>query len=174
MRVRILYRARQFWHTLAANPTSEDYKKVSQVLSADLINLFSTLQRSEQVHGLWIFRKLLEQGETHPDLLAAALLHDVGKNRFPLRLWQRVVIVLGGKFFPEKVKHWREDDPQGWRCPFVVAERHAAWGAKMAMRAGASETTLKLIERHQDSLMNPIIYPEDQLLYRLQFFDDRG
>ncbi len=144
------------------------------MLSVDLMDFFSTLQRSEQNHGLWIYHKLLEQGETNQDLLVAALLHDVGKDRYPIRLWQRVAIVLGRKLIPERAKHWGQGDPQGWKRPFVVAERHAAWGAEMVMRAGASDTTVKLIDRHHNSLKNPLNHPEDQLLCRLQFLDDRS
>lgn len=169
-----MYRVRQFWQNLTANPTREDYIKISQVLSADLLDLFYTLQRSEQAHGLWIYQKLIEQGEAHQDLLAAALLHDVGKNRYPLKLWQRVAIVFGKKLFPKRVKRWEQEDQRGWKRPFVVAERHAAWGAEMAMRAGASDTTVELIQRHHDTLQNPMIHPKDQFLNRLQYLDDRS
>jgi hypothetical protein len=174
VKVRILYRVRQFWQCLIANPKPKDYHEVSRVLSADLMDLFSKLHRSEQAHGLWIYRKLLEQGETHQDLLVAALLHDIGKDRYPLRLWQRVAIVLSRKLSPERARHWGQDDPKDWKSPFVVAERHATWGAEMVMCAGASETTVSLIHRHHESLTQPINNPEDQLLYRLQFLDDKS
>ena len=38
--------------------------------------------------------KQREQGEENPDLLTAALLHDSGKTRTPLRIWERVVVVI--------------------------------------------------------------------------------
>ncbi len=174
VKVRILYRIRQFWQCLIANPKSEDFYEVSRVLSADLMGIFSKLQRSEQAHGLWVYRKLLEQGEIQQDLLVAALIHDIGKDRYPLRLWQRVAIVLCRKISPERAKYWGRDDPKGWKRPFVVAERHAAWGAEMALDAGASDTTVRLIDRHHESLIQPINNPEDQLLYRLQFLDDKN
>jgi hypothetical protein len=173
-KVRILYRVRQFWHNLTATPTLEEITDINHVLSAPLMDLFFTLQPSEQAHSLWIYHELLEQGEAHQDLLVAALLHDVGKNRYPLRLWQRVIIVMGTSLFPERVKHWRLDDTCSWKRSFVVAERHAAWGAEMAKYAGASPTTVKLIKHHHDPMKSPSIQREDQLLCRLQLLDDRS
>lgn len=173
-KLRVLYRARQFWHSLTALPTPEDINNIYQVLSALLMDLFSALQPGEQAHGLWIYHELLEHGETHQDLLAAALLHDVGKNCYPLRLWERVIIVLGRRLFPERVTHWSQDNPHGWKRPFIVAERHAAWGAEMAMCAGATITTVKLIMRHHDPMKSPLIRQEDRLLHRLRLLDDRS
>jgi len=172
--VRISYRIRQFWHSLTAIPTLENITSINGVLSVPLMDLFYTLQPGEQLHGIRIYHELLEQGETYQDLLVAALLHDVGKNRFPLQLWQRVIIVLGKSLFPNKLKHWSQGDPDSWRRPFVVAERHAAWGAEMVMRAGATPTTVKLIERHHDPLNKPLIEQDDLLLYRLQLLDDKS
>ena len=171
--MRILYRIRQFWYSLTAIPTSEDIARLDGVLSKPLMELFSTLQPGEQVHGLQIYHKLLEQGETNCDLLAAALLHDVGKNRYPLRIWQRVIIVLGKSLFSDHVKRWSLGDPGSWRRPFVVADKHADWGSEMAVQAGASTTTVKLIQHHHDPLRKSPIEEDDLLLNRLQLLDDR-
>ena len=137
------------------------------------------MQPSEQSHSLAILNQLLDQGETNNDLLTAALLHDVGKNRFPLHAWERVVIVLGKAFLPNKTKLWGQGQPSGWRRPFVVAEQHPAWSAEMAAQAGASPIAVSLISRHQDK---PILQPEpeklpddqDILLYRLQILDNES
>lgn len=190
--MRALYRVRQFWHALVATPDPEELAQARHLLTPALMELFLRLQPSEQAHSLWVFRQLREAGETNPDLLAAALLHDVGKSRQPLRLWERAVIVLGKALFPEKNKDWGQAEPQGWKRPFVVAAQHSVWGAEMAAGAGATPMTVALIRRHQDSLQrssprkrvtesihpqqasqNPIS-PEDQLLSRLQLLDDES
>jgi len=185
--VRVSYRVRQFWRALTATPGPEDLYQARQVLSNDLWALFQRLQASEQAHSLWIFRRLLEQNEADPDLLAAALLHDVGKSRLPLRLWERVAIVVGKKFCPGKATRWGRGEPRGWRRPFVIAEQHAAWGAEMAARAGASPMTVTLIRRHQDTHLQAApeadsvnltnlrqVSLEDMLLRRLQELDNES
>jgi len=52
------------------------------------------MPRGDQRHSLAVLRTLLEWGETHPALLQAALLHDVGKAAAPLSPWERALLVL--------------------------------------------------------------------------------
>ena len=68
------------------------------------LSLFRQMQPSEQVHAYQIFKHLETAGQTNPDLLAAALLHDVGKILYPLSIFDRVIIVLGKRLFPERRK----------------------------------------------------------------------
>jgi hypothetical protein len=148
--VRIAYRVRQFWHAIFARPTPEDLSLARSVLTIPQMRLFEQLQPSEQVHSINICRRLIQQGETQPDLLVAALLHDVGKSRYPLHAWDRALIVMANAIFPEKTKTWGQGQPQGWQRAFVVAQRHPTWGAEMAAGAGASPLTVTIIQRHQD------------------------
>ena len=100
----VLYRARQFWFALKAAPSGEDLDRTRQVLPPLLMDLFSSMQSGEQVHSLKVFHRLLKNKETSPELLAAALLHDVGKCQHPLRLWERVQVVPGQALFPNLVR----------------------------------------------------------------------
>jgi hypothetical protein len=171
--VRIAYRTRQFWQAVSAAPSPTDLDLAHQILSPTLFNLFLEMNRGEQAHSMNILHQLLLMEETQPDLLAAALLHDVGKSRYPLRLWERVEIVLGRAIFPVKSRIWGQGAPLGWRKPFVVAARHPDWGADMAAAAGASPLTVALIRRHQnrDTACSGF---EDRLLACLQEVDDRN
>ena len=222
---RILYRTRQFWQALGASLTlgaslaPEDRDLVQALLTPGQIALFEGMQESEQAHALRVLHALLEQGEEHPDLSVAALLHDVGKSRFPLKLWERILIVLGQAFFPERAARWgaaaenaawvqgsgcgdrsmgarergsrgvgelgsepRSGDlghrmAQNLRRAFVVAERHAEWGAEMAAGAGASRMAVTLIRRHQDDLDRlgeRGSSLEQDLLRKLQSVDDHS
>lgn len=146
----MLYRARQFWQAISAAPKAQDLELASRWLEPSLLALFLRLQPSEQAHSLSILRQLSEQGESEPDLMAGALLHDVGKVCCPLSVWERIIIVLGRAIFPSLVKKWGRGEPRGWRRPFVVAERHAVWGAELAAQAGASARTVRLIRCHQE------------------------
>lgn len=175
--MRLLYRVRQFFQALTAAPTPHDLEKVKDVLSPNLFNLFLKMQTSEQAHSIRVYKLLLEQGETNQDLLTAALLHDVGKSRYPLRLWERVFIVLGKAISPQRLNEWGQAEAFGWRRPFVVSANHAEWGAEMAKNAGASTTTIDLIKRHQTDIKpNFVLHPslEDELLLRLQILDNES
>ena len=51
-----------------------------------------------------VLRAVLAQGaHTPPDLAVAALLHDVGKTRYPLALWQKTLAVLVRTFAPVRL-----------------------------------------------------------------------
>jgi putative nucleotidyltransferase with HDIG domain len=177
--LRILYRARQFWHALNASPTSEDLALVRSVLLPAQMSAFSRLQSSEQHHAVAVLRKLKEQGETNPDLLVAALLHDVGKSQAPLRSWERALIVLTEAIAPYKVRQWGAQGDQalaqglnGWHRVFIVAQGHPEWGARIAREAGASPLVEALIRRHQEASTRPPQSLEDRLLRKLQLADD--
>ena len=178
-----------------AKPSPEDLQLVEEILSPPLMALFLRQSAGEQVHSISILRRIGEQGQAHEDLLLAALLHDVGKSRYPLSLWERALIVMVKSLFPERVKDWGSGELRGWNKPFIVAEQHAAWGAKMVEQTGASPLAVELIRRHQEPrsvypVMNEIsdgngisndhadasgkVTLEDALLYRLKLFDDES
>ncbi len=147
---RVLYRARQFWNALRNKPLSErELAAARDVLSERQMALFSQLQPGEQWHAVRVLRAVQQEGEAHPDLLVAALLHDVGKIRHPLQLWERVVVVLGKRFFPFQVQKWGCAEHRRWARPFVVASKHPVWGAELAQRAGVSAEAVRLIREHQ-------------------------
>jgi hypothetical protein len=177
--VRIRYRTSQFWRTLRAKPSAEQLLQAEQVLSPELMTLFLKMQAGEQYHSLVTFEKLTAQGETNLDLLVAALLHDVGKIRFPLNPFERALIVVSQSVFPERSQNWARGTPEGWKRPFVVAALHAEWGAELAETGGATPLTVKLIRQHQTKLwsasdLETNNFPEVKLLSRLQLADDES
>lgn len=170
----LVYRAGQFFQALAARPRSQDRALAQAHLPPTLRPLFEAMSPADQAHGLRVLRALLRQGEDHPDLLAAALLHDVGKSRVPLRLWERVVVVLAEALLPGASARWGHGRPQGWRRPFVVAQQHPRWGAEMLAAAGASALLQELVRRHQERLDRPPTGPTEVLLNKLQQADSRN
>jgi hypothetical protein len=174
---RILYRSRQFWQALKPIPALEDLKIARAMLAPARWALFKRLPPGEQAHSLRVLRALLERGESDPDLLVAALLHDAGKLRAPLRLWERIFIVVGKALFPERAARWGLGPPRGWRRAFVVAAQHPAWGAQLAAQAGASPLAVALIHRHQERIPvaeEPSASRETSLLLKLQALDDES
>jgi hypothetical protein len=183
---RPVYRIRQFIAALGAYPAVEDLQQVGTWLSPQEMALFARLQPSEQVHSIGVFKSLKSGAgplALQPDLLVAALLHDVGKCRCPLSLWERVWIVMAQALFPGLVQRWGRSGSLGtqaqawsfrgawWQRPLVVAIQHPAWGAEMAAEAGSSPLVVALIRRHQNLLQDEGVSLEDRLLGVLQRFD---
>ncbi len=139
---------KQFCQTLCApfRPVNTGY--AAERLSPALLRLFQTMTPAEQQHSIALSQALEAQGHTDPDLLAAALLHDVGKTLHPPYLWERVWVVLGEHFLPRRAAAWGAGSPRGLRRGFVIRQQHAAWGADLATQSGASPCTADLIRRH--------------------------
>jgi predicted hydrolase (HD superfamily) len=180
---RLVYRSRQFWQAISTGSSREDMDLASMILTTSQFELFQQMHRSEQAHSLRVLRALRNQGEENSDLQTAALLHDAGKIRAPLRLWERVLVVVVRAFCPDCVKKWgagaEEESLEGlgWRRAFVVAEKHPAWGADLASQHGATELAVSLIARHQEKLPpagDNERSVEDSLLYKLQTVDNQS
>ena len=154
-----MYRAQQFFRALRARIESVAWAEVEALLTPAQMVLFRRMPRYDQRHSLDVARTLCTAGHDHPDLLAAALLHDVAKSAGPLRLWHRVAIVLLKAFAPRWLD-WlaREAEPGTvldspvqchWRYPFYVHRVHPRVGARWAEEAGCSSLTVWLIACHQ-------------------------
>jgi len=161
------YRLTQFARYFRAPPlTAADQQQLANHLTPELRTLFERMAPGEQAHSLRVMGWLVEHGHHQPELLQAALLHDVGKVLAPVNLIERGVIVLAQKFLPEAMERWENGEPQGWRRPFVTAACHAEWGAQLAAQAGAPPLTVHLIRQHQ------LPAPADPLLQILQMADN--
>jgi putative nucleotidyltransferase with HDIG domain len=177
--MRLLYRLRQFGWELRARPlTQEESAEIRSILNAAEYALFWRYALSDQRHGYNVMCLLRENGHTDTDLLKAALLHDVGKTRANLRVWDRSFVILGQKFLPERAAAWsvnhngEAEAMDGRYKAFIVKAKHAEWGAEMATGAGCSPRTINLIRRHQDTLSD-VASEEDELLRLLQWADDQ-
>jgi hypothetical protein len=165
------YRVRQFASALLARVSPDDLREAHEVLPPDAQALFHRMSVSDQRHSLSVMRTLRRQGHTEPDLIAAGLLHDVGKSAAWIAPWHRAVIVLCKRFAPELLGWLSRGEPHGWRRPFVIHRRHAEIGAEWAAQAGCSELTVSLIRRHQEPLHRAPLDSEERLLAALQQAD---
>src|SRR5690606_27724351 len=89
-----VYRFRQGIRSLLAFSQTVELPLAAEYLSPELLALFQKMRRSEQLHSLNVLREVLADGTTPHDLAVAALLHDVGKSRYPMRTWQKTLAVL--------------------------------------------------------------------------------
>lgn len=148
--IRAGYRVRQFISALTDHPTPQHLARAAEVLTPPQLLLFRSLPGQDQAHALRVLDDLRIRDEDDPLLLAAALLHDVGKIRCPLTIWERALAVLIGRLAPKLLQRWGRGRPTGWRRPFVVAAQHPSWGAEMLAEIGAPRRLVELVRHHQD------------------------
>src|ERR1700758_2277417 len=135
--------------------STEEHSQVVQWLPASALPLFRTMSDADQRHSLRVCQGLLERGCLDRDMLAAALLHDVGKAQGRVPFWTRPVIVLGKAFAPTQLKRLAVAPsalpPQGtprWLRSLSYAWWHAEVGAELAATAGLSEQAVLYIRTH--------------------------
>lgn len=169
------YRLQQFWRNLTAGPlTLEARSEIEALLSPSELALFEQYSLADQWHSYRVLRMLCEAGHTQPDLLRAALLHDIGKSRVRLSLVDRTLIVAAEVIAPDTVKAWGQEMSDGWKRPFAVRAHHPAWGAEMAAAAGSTPGVVELIRRHADDGPWDESQPIEASLAALQWADDQN
>jgi hypothetical protein len=172
---RAVYRVWQFWQLVKAQPLeSEDEAEIAVILNPDELELFFRQHISEQQHAVRVMRTLKEAGHDDVELLAAALLHDVGKIEARSKWWDRPVVVLGQTLLPAQSAHWASRGKDDWHRPFVIKKCHPDWGAAAAASCGSSPLTVSLIRRHQERLKGNQQSKEERLLALLQWADDQN
>ena len=173
----ITYRIKQGLRALFAFSTEVDDDRVRRYLSAPEYDLFQTMARAEQLHSVHVLQSVLAQSpETPPELAAAALLHDVGKARYHLAVWQKTVSVLSETFVPGLFTRLSAGDNfSWWRAPFMVRQQHPAWGADMLTAIGSDPLVTWLVGHHAHHL-DDCDAPEQhiQLLARLKRADSEN
>jgi putative nucleotidyltransferase with HDIG domain len=149
-----MYRVRQFVRALRPTVRRETSALCAEHLAPAEEALFRRMAVYDQEHAaLVLSRVTMARGEVAPELAQAALLHDVGKaGDTPVRLPQRVALVLAEAVAPWLLRGVEDAEPGDWRYPMSIAMRHAARGADMLRSAGAPERVVELVRRHHDCL----------------------
>ncbi len=169
----LTYRTAQFVRSLSARAKLQDLARTWPFLTQAQRTLFMRLPAADQLHSLRVLDRLVESGERDPDLLAAALLHDIGKTLRPLRLWERVFIVLAQAIAPGWAASSADEQGSSWRSALAVSLKHPQWGAEILAHTGASGRLIDLVRRHQDDPNEPTS-ETDRLLRRLQRADNQS
>lgn len=169
-----IYRFRQGLRALASWLQPVDDTLAEAYLSPPLFALFAQMRRVERQHSIRVLQALRQDGYRQPDLLAAALLHDVGKIHTDFYLLEKVLVVLVKALCATLYYRWGSGPARGWRRPFVVSVQHPIWGAEMVAEAGGSPLAVELIRRHADPPPAAPVTDADHLLLALQTADDHN
>src|SRR5579884_4422203 len=98
----IVYRLGQVRQQLGRGEplSSEERAELVRWLPERARELFDTMSVADQRHALRVCRGLQERGRGDAEMLAAALLHDVGKAEGRVPFWTRPTIVIGKRLAP--------------------------------------------------------------------------
>ncbi|MCY3832280.1 MAG: HD domain-containing protein [Chloroflexi bacterium] len=166
-------RVSQGLSALLAFASAPEFDLARRHLSSCEFAAFRKLSRAEQLHSLAVLRQALKsEAAASKELVAAALLHDVGKARHPLALWQKTLAVLLDALAPAFCSKLSEaEEIRFWRAPFIVRRRHPRWGGEILRRCNSSAAVIWLVEHHQDELASHRDHEWYNLLARLQRAD---
>ena len=139
-----MHRVNQFVAHIRARVDADEVALAHRLLPADAARLFDAMPVADRRHGLDVSARLLAAGHDDPDLLAAALLHDVAKGR-RMRLWHRIGGVLLEAFASGLLRRLASEDPTSWRHPFHLYLHHAELSAELVLASGGSERTAAFI-----------------------------
>ncbi|MCZ2109811.1 MAG: HD domain-containing protein [Dehalococcoidia bacterium] len=137
-------RVRQFCEAGQA-PNEGDLGFARNHLSGNLFGLFSTQTPRDQLHAIRTARWLTSHGYSDPNLIVAALLHDVAKGkqrRIDRVAWVIACRVHAGDCLASERSHL------DFRRALARSRNHA-WASAEAMRAaGAPERAVELARLH--------------------------
>ena len=163
---RALYRGRQFFGALRPHIDAGLQAEAFRLLREPERRLFESMTLRDRQHCLQVYGRLRAQGHDDQDLLAASLLHDVGKGQ--VALWHRVAYVLLQAWAPALLHRLASPGQgRGWRQALHRCLRHPELGAELARQAGSTAQVVALIQAAEHDA------PDERLL-ALQSADDTG
>jgi putative nucleotidyltransferase with HDIG domain len=157
-----MYRARQFRQALRERPNKNSEEFVSAHLDDRTLALFHAMSLRDQAHSVATAQRLPTTVAADPNVLEAALLHDVGKGR--QTAVQRAVYVLLAAVDPAALDRLARRG-EGIRGALYRSLHHPALGSDMAERAGCARRVCDLIALHHRE-------PADEDCRALQQADD--
>lgn len=136
-------------------PSPEDLAPVREFLTPAQRDLFLGMDPGDQVHSLRVAGFVAQALDLHPsvsrpDLMTAALLHDVGKTGGRLHLPFRTFWVLGHRTLPWVMDRIARRSagarPGTWRHRMHIQHQHPHIGARMMREAGVPSHVCTWVE----------------------------
>jgi len=146
-------KVRRFVRYFVGRVSEQERRELVGWLTPAQLELFDSMHRADQRHGLDVLNALRAELQSNSDLLLAGLLHDCGKGR-AIHVWHRVGWSLGERY-GRRVERLMLRLPT-FRTAFATIAAHAARSAEMALAAGCSPITADLI-RHQAEPVDDVL-----------------
>jgi len=126
----------------------EDLLWVQRILSQEEMHLWKEMPENDQCHSIEVARRAeMLLGKFEPEILAAALLHDLGKTKSQAGVWTRVLATLLGLILPkEKKEKWVEKSGIAGKIGQYL--QHPAQGANLLRAAGSAPLVVAWAEEH--------------------------
>ncbi len=168
---RLRYRLGQGLRALLAVVARPDLSRAQQLLSDCEYAAFCRLSRADQLHSARVLQAVTKADAGAPTTLRkAALLHDIGKSRYKLAVWQKTLSVLVKSLAPGWFGRLSAGgDLTFWRAPFSVRAHHPRWSGDILRACGTDEAVVWLAEHHQfdaESLGSHPLHPQLLALQR--------
>lgn len=146
-----MYRIQQFFKSLFVTKSMVDMDFVRKYLSPAQEGVFLRMQAYDRYHSVLFAKTLISNVYKVPnDLIVAALLHDVGKSRYPINSLHRMGAVVARKFVPALMDKENEDEVTFLNRTVLVSNHHAEWSEEMATSVEVSDLTAWIIAHHED------------------------
>jgi hypothetical protein len=132
-----------------AGPRRADSDWVRSVLSDGELRLWDRMSRADRRHAVGVARRVQQAlgHEATPPVLAAALLHDVGKVDAALGTYGRVVATLASSVAGRNAAHdWSR--ARGFTRRVGLYLRHPELGGDMLALAGSDALTVAWAREH--------------------------
>jgi hypothetical protein len=128
--------------------TPDEVRRARSLLGPAELLRFAALQGRERRHAMDIVRYLEARAAPSADLLAAALLHNVGKGS--LHLHERVAYTLLRLLAPGLLERIVAPDGFGFRRAMAAQREHPRRGAELLAAVGVRPRVVELVRRHHD------------------------
>ena len=114
-------------------------------LTDEEYSLYLQLDVRDRSHSVLVARRLLDAGTAERELVAAALLHDIGKSLLPFNPVFRVIAHL---YRPRGLPSWPLQP--GLHGALQLREHHEQLGAQLIRDAGGSPRVAQLVRQLGD------------------------
>lgn len=148
----MIYRLQQLVRALTGRITAQEWQSAAGLLSAGELQLFRCMPRFDQRHCLDVMQTLRHAGHHDRSLLAAALLHDVGKvgddgKAIPLVYYGVFVVVQ--KLAPSMYKYAAASG-RGLLRPFAQHASHERRAVHLAIAAGSAPEVVAILQDYAE------------------------